>query len=150
MTLLRILLATSLALVVGACSRIKDSKGYIADDEMIASVQAGVDNKASVMKALGRPTIESSLDKNLWYYVSQRTERFAFLNPKPVVHQVLIVRFDDKGNVKEVTKMGMDQLVSVDPSDDKTPTRGKEISVLQQIFGNIGRFSPGGGGGPPQ
>lgn len=138
---------TAFALFTGACTRIQDIKGYINDEEMISSVKPGVDNRDSVIKTLGRPTFASEFDPKLWYYVSQRTDQLAFLRPKPTSHQVLIVRFNDKGNVVAIEKLGLDQIVSVNPSNDKTPTSGKEVSVWQQLLGNIGRFSPAGTGG---
>jgi outer membrane protein assembly factor BamE (lipoprotein component of BamABCDE complex) len=145
-------LALSLVLALGttACSRIKDLKGYITDEQIMSMVQPGVDNRDSVVKTLGRPTVTSSFDSKTWYYVSRQTQQWAFFHPEPKSQQVVIVRFDDKGNVSKVEKQGMEQIVSVDPSNDKTPTRGKEVSALQQIFGNIGRYSPAGAGGGPQ
>jgi outer membrane protein assembly factor BamE (lipoprotein component of BamABCDE complex) len=145
-------LAVSLLTGTSACTRIKDVKGYIADDQLIATLQPGVDNKSSVQKTLGRPTVISEVDPNRWYYVSQLTQQLAFLRPKPKSHQVLAVSFDAKGNLVKTQKLGLDQIVSVDASGDKTPTRGKESSFWDNIFGDIGRYSPGGGegGGGPQ
>lgn len=141
-----------LVIAAGGCTRIRDTKGYLYDPVMVGSIAPAVDNKASVMKVLGRPSFESEFDKNIWYYVSQNTQQFAFRNPRPIAHQVLVVRFDEKGTVSRVETLGRDQLVSIDPSDDKTPTRGKELGFFQQLFGNIGRFSGAGGGagGGPQ
>jgi outer membrane protein assembly factor BamE (lipoprotein component of BamABCDE complex) len=142
-----LVLTTVIALTAGGCSRTKDLKGYIADQDLISQIQAGTDNRASVIKTLGRPTVESEFDKNTWYYVSRPTKKIAFFHPKPIDQQVVVVRFDAKGNVAKVEKLGMDQIVAVNASDDKTPTRGKDISALQQIFGNIGKFSPAGAAG---
>jgi outer membrane protein assembly factor BamE (lipoprotein component of BamABCDE complex) len=143
-------LVALLGLTASGCSRTRDVKGYITDDQIMTMVQPGVDNRDSVMKTLGRPTVASNFDSKTWYYVSRQTQQWAFFYPQPKNQEVVIVRFDDKGNVSKVEKQGMDQIVSVDPTNDKTPTRGKEISALQQIFGNIGRYSPAGSGGGPQ
>ncbi len=148
--LVQMLVLSTLAVGAVGCGRMQDVKGYLADDQLVAAIQPGVDNRDSVMKTLGRPTMESEFDPNTWYYVSRRTEQFAFMSPKPTQHQVLIINFNDRGNVTKVEKMGMEQLAHVDPSNDKTPTRGKDVSIWQQLFGNIGRFSPAGAGGGPQ
>lgn len=144
--LARTILIIALAASASACTRIKDVKGYLADDQLVAAIQPGIDNKDSVSKTLGRPSLQSEFDPNLWYYVSQETEQLAFLNPKPVKHKVLVVAFNDKGVVSKVENLGIEQIVNVNPSDDETATRGRDISVWQQLFGNIGRFSPGAGG----
>jgi outer membrane protein assembly factor BamE (lipoprotein component of BamABCDE complex) len=146
-------LTIMLSLSASGCSRIKDLKGYVVDTEKVALVTAGTDNKASVQKTLGRPTMVSEFDAKTWYYVSRSTEQLAFMKPKPKEQQIIVVRFDDKGNVTKIEKMGLEQVAKVDPSGDKTPTRGKDISALEQIMGNVGRFSPagaGGSGGGPQ
>jgi outer membrane protein assembly factor BamE (lipoprotein component of BamABCDE complex) len=149
-----ITLSVALGFTASGCSRIKDLKGYVVDTEKVALVTAGTDNKASVQKTLGRPTMVSEFDAKTWYYVSRSTEQLAFLRPKPKDQQIIVVRFDDKGNVTKIEKLGLEQIANVDPSGDKTPTRGKDISALEQILGNVGRFSPagagGGGGGGPQ
>ena len=136
------------------CTRIRDTKGYIADDQQIATLQPGVENKNSVTKLLGKPSIISEYDPNTWYYVSESTAQLAFMQPKPVKHQVLVVKFNDKGNLLKVEKKGLDQIVEAKPATGKTPTRGKELTFWQQLFGDLGRFgggssgkSGGGGGG---
>jgi outer membrane protein assembly factor BamE (lipoprotein component of BamABCDE complex) len=136
-------------LLVSGCGRVEDVKGYLPDTELITAIQPGVDNRNSVQKTLGRPTFQSEFDQNTWYYVARRTKQWAFFNPQPTQHDVTVVRFDPKGNVTKIEKLGMDQLVDVNPDDDKTPTKGKELTFLQQLFGDIGRFAPGGGQGGP-
>jgi outer membrane protein assembly factor BamE (lipoprotein component of BamABCDE complex) len=141
------------AVALSGCSRITDVKGYIADETLVSAIQPGVDNKTSVEKTLGRPSLVSEFDANTWYYVSQRTEQFAFLTPKPVMHQVLMLQFNAKGDLLSVNKLGRDQLVAVNPSNDKTPTGGKETGFFKDLFSGIGTVTSGGtgtGGGPPQ
>lgn len=139
--------AACLLIATGACTRIKDVKGYVSDDQLIATLQPGIDNKNSVQKTLGRPTMISVVDPNRWYYVSQLTQQLAFFRPKPKTHQALAVSFDAKGNLLKTDKLGLDQIVTVDASNDKTPTRGKDSGFWDNLFGDIGRYSPGGGGG---
>lgn len=143
--LAKTLLIAAVAVNTAACTRIKDTKGYLSDPQLVAAVQPGIDNKDSVTRTLGRPSLQSEFDPNTWYYVSRQTEQLAFLTPKPVKHEVLVVAFNDKGVVSKVETLEKDQIVKVDPSNDKTPTRGRETSIWDQLFGNIGRFSPSGG-----
>jgi outer membrane protein assembly factor BamE (lipoprotein component of BamABCDE complex) len=135
------------ALLTSGCTRIRDVKGYISDDQLVATLQPGTDNKGSVQKILGRPTMVSEVDPNRWYYVSQLTQQLAFLRPKPKSHQVLAISFDAKGNLIKVDKLGADKIVAVNASGDKTPTRGKESGFWDNLFGDIGRYSPTGAGG---
>jgi len=134
-----------------ACTRTANTMGYIVDEALVAEVKPGVDNRESVQKALGRPSIAGGWDDKTWYYVSRNTKQIAFLMPKPTEQSIIAVSFDAKGNVTGVNRRGLEQVANVDPVNDKTPTLGRETGVLEDLFGNIGRFGSGGAaGGPPQ
>ncbi len=129
----------ALALLAGsACTRIRDHKGYVADETLVASVQPGVDNRDSVAKTLGRPTFVGQFDVNDWYYVSRDTRQLAFNAPRASAQTVLRVRFDAAGNVAAVERSGLEKIASISPEGDKTPTLGRERGFFQELFGNIG------------
>ncbi|MDQ3482772.1 MAG: outer membrane protein assembly factor BamE, partial [Pseudomonadota bacterium] len=87
---------------------------------------------------LGRPSFVSQFAPTDWYYVSRDTNTFAFRNPRVTEQTVLRVRFDQAGNVVSVDKTGREQIASINPVNDKTPTAGRQRSLLEDIFGNIG------------
>jgi outer membrane protein assembly factor BamE (lipoprotein component of BamABCDE complex) len=64
--------------------------------------------------------------------------------PKPKNQTILRVRFDAAGNVTAVDRRGMEQVASIDPMNDKTPTLGRERSLLEELFGNIGAVGRSG------
>ena len=142
----------ALAIGLGGCTQIRNSQGFIADEELLASVQPGVDNKQSVQKALGRPTMVAQWDDKVWYYMSRSTEQLAFLRPEPTAQNILIVRFAADGTVEKVERRGLEQVADITPDSDKTPTLGREASLIEDLFGNIGTVGAGvpGGGGPQQ
>ncbi len=146
--------ALTLALLAtAACTSIRDHKGYVADETLIASVQPGVDNRDSVTKTLGRPTFIGQFDENDWFYVSRDTGQLAFSAPRATAQTVLRVRFDAAGNVSAVERSGLEKIASIDPSGDKTPTLGRERGFFAELFGNIGAVrapSLPGQGGPGQ
>jgi len=130
-------------LALAGCTKIRDHQGYLADETLIASVQPGVDNRDSVTTTLGRPTFVGQFDANDWYYVSRVTKNLAFNLPRPHSQSVVRIRFDEAGNVVAVDKRGMEQVASINPSGDKTPTLGSERSLLEELFGNIGAVGSG-------
>jgi outer membrane protein assembly factor BamE (lipoprotein component of BamABCDE complex) len=132
-----------LALTAG-CTRIRDHKGYVADQVLIDSVQPGIDNRDSVERTLGRPTFAAQFDDRTWYYVSRETRQLAFSTPKPVKQIALAVHFDATGNVTSVQKTGMETVVSLSPESGKTPTLGRDRGFFAELFGNIGRVGAGG------
>ena len=133
-----------LGLALSACAGSRDHKGFILDPTLTEAIQPGVDNKDSVAKTLGRPTFTGQFDANDWYYVSRNTAQLAFRDPKVTEQTVLLVRFDQAGNVTSVEKTGRELIAQVDPSGDKTQTLGRKRSFFDELFGNIGTISQPG------
>jgi outer membrane protein assembly factor BamE (lipoprotein component of BamABCDE complex) len=129
------------AAATSGCTSEFAKRGFVLDEQLAQEVRPGVDNQNSVEETLGRPTVISSFDKNVWFYISQTERQKAFFAPQITDQQILAVRFGDNGLVDEVKKFSLADAQSVAPVDDKTPTRGKELGLLEQLFGNIGRFS---------
>jgi outer membrane protein assembly factor BamE (lipoprotein component of BamABCDE complex) len=147
-----LLMVVAAGLATGGCAKTQDLQGYLVDETLVSAVQPGVDNKESVQNTLGRPTFTGTFDQNDWYYVSRRTKNFAFNHPRVNEQTLLHVRFDAAGNVASVDRKGLEQVVSIDPMGDKTPTLGRKSSIWEELFGNIGAVGAGGmtpqGGGP--
>ena len=49
------------------------------------------------------------------------------------------IRFDNAGRVSNVARYGVEDGKVIDLITRTTPTYGREITLLQQLFGNIGR-----------
>jgi outer membrane protein assembly factor BamE (lipoprotein component of BamABCDE complex) len=143
----------ALAVLIGAgllaagCAPIRTHQGYVMDETLVTAIQPGVDNRESVTGTLGRPTFVGQFDQRDWYYVSRDTRQLAFNMPRPTDHDVPHIRFDEAGNVEQVQRTGMDLVVNIDPSSDRTPTLGRERSVFRELFGNIGAMGQAGRGG---
>jgi outer membrane protein assembly factor BamE (lipoprotein component of BamABCDE complex) len=139
------------ALATSGCSRIKAQQGYLIDETLFTSILPGVDNRESVSRTLGRPTFAAQFDTGSWYYVSRLTGQYAFVAPKTLQQQILIVSFDEQGNVSNVQRRGMEKIARINPEDDKTATLGKSESFFQELFGNVGQVGAAGGplGGQP-
>lgn len=132
-----------------ACSRIQQNQGYIVDESLVAAIQPGVDNKDSVAKTLGRPTFASEFDGKSWYYVSRNTTQLAFAAPRAKTQSIIRVQFDAKNNVSAIDRRGLEQVASINPEGDKTPTLGRDKSLLEDLFGNIGAVGAGGSAAGP-
>ena len=132
------------AALIAGCAGIREHKGYILDKELASAVKAGVDNKDSVTKTLGRPTFTGQFDPNDWYYVARDTSRFAFRKPRVTDQTVLQIRFDPAGNVTAVNQTDETLVASINPVNDKTPTLGRDKSFFEELFGNIGTINQGG------
>lgn len=138
--------AVCAALLVSGCSSIQQSRGYLVDQVLVASVQPGLDNMQSVRTTLGQPTLKSQFGDERWYYISSVTGQAPFTRPRIDTHSVLTIDFDDRGTVSTAEWSGVERVVRLDPDGDETPTLGRERGLLQDLFGNIGTVGTGMGG----
>ena len=69
-------------------------------------------------------------------------EDLLFFEPEETDRKIVAVNFGAGDVVQSVQTYGPDQAVEVSFSRNETPARGRELSFLQQIFGNIGRSGP--------
>lgn len=134
-------LALALTLAVGACTPTVDLRGNLPTPENLAQIQAGKTTRDEVQQLLGTPSTTSTFGGESWQYISARTETTAFFKPEVKERKVVSITFDRSGLVKEVVERGLEDGVAVSAVDRETPTAGKELSILEQLVGNIGKFS---------
>jgi outer membrane protein assembly factor BamE (lipoprotein component of BamABCDE complex) len=147
---MRVGVICALAVCAGGCTTIRDHRGYLVDPALTQSVLPGVDNRLSVERSLGTPTIKSQFGQQSYYYISLDTAQKPFTRPRIVAGSIMRVAFDTSGNVQEVTRDGVEHAIRLEPDKHKTPTLGRERSFFEDLFGNIGTVGalPGGGTGP--
>jgi outer membrane protein assembly factor BamE (lipoprotein component of BamABCDE complex) len=141
----RLLIFAAVALAVTGCSANIAHRGYLAKPGAFAQVHEGM-AKSEVEGILGSPSTTASVNYqgDSYYYISSTTEQRAFLNPKEVDRQVIAVRFDRNDQVASLGQYGLEDGKIIDVNSRTTPTKGRELTILQQLFGNIGK--PGAGG----
>lgn len=132
------------AAATGCVSPVQTYSGFSAErnNQQLADPQVGVDTQDTVRQRFGSPSTTAVFDQTTWYYLSQVQEQRAFLRPTITERQVIAVRFDDNNTVAAVDKFGLERGRVVNLSNEVTPTRGRELGILEQIFGNIGNTSP--------
>ncbi len=128
------------SVAMSACSPLVEERGYIFDPADLDKLQVG-SSKEQVRSVMGSPSTVSTVDGEAWYYISSKFETVAFYEPKEIERTVAAVYFDKTDVVQQVAYYGLEDGQIVNFVDRKTPTRGKELTVLGQLFGNLGRFN---------
>jgi outer membrane protein assembly factor BamE (lipoprotein component of BamABCDE complex) len=138
----RAVLATlAVAAALGACTPRVTTHGYVPDPEALSRIQPGVHNQLEVAQFLGTPSTTASFGQPTWLYITERTEAYAFLAPEVVDQRVVAIAFNDDGVVTDVDEYVLQDGYLVDPVTRTTPTYGKQLGLLEQLLGNIGRFA---------
>ena len=134
----------ALALGSGACTARIDQRGNKPDEDQVVLINPGVDDKNRVAELIGTPSAISTFNDRTWYYISKRTETVAFFDPEVVDQEVLAISFDDNGVVDNMRIYGPEDGRTIAYVDRTTPTEGNELTLMQQLLGNLGRFNPEG------
>jgi outer membrane protein assembly factor BamE (lipoprotein component of BamABCDE complex) len=136
----RLILAAIMPLALAACAKSINVRGNLPDPEIVSKISPGVDTKADVASLLGSPSTISTFQDNKWYYIGQKSTQFAFFAPEVLERKIIEVVFDPAGKVTESKIYTLADAEQIEPVDRITPTEGRELTVLQQILGNVGRF----------
>ena len=135
-------------LAVSACTASVEQRGYIFDEEKVASIRSGEVAREDVARLMGSPTVLPASGGDVWYYVGGDVERFAFFEPEILERQIVAFHFGESDLVENITVYELEDGVEVSFVEDVTPSRGRNLSLFEEIFGNIGRFTPAGLPGP--
>ena len=138
--------AISLALALlaaTACTPLVDTRGNMPPADAVANIRPGQSTRAQVAQLLGSPSNIGTFSDRTWYYAGKRTETTAFFRPETMEQRVVVIRFDESGVVQDVITRGLEDAKAVEVVDRETPTAGHSLGLIEQLFGNIGRFSDG-------
>jgi len=131
-----VLAGTALA---GACAPIASYSGFQAIESNPRDVKPGTDNKATVRGRLGSPSAVSSFDPNVWIYMNQVKETVAFMRPVVTRRDITVIDFDKETEaVKTVDNLTLADGKVIAFNGRETPTRGRELTVIEQLIGSIG------------
>jgi outer membrane protein assembly factor BamE (lipoprotein component of BamABCDE complex) len=145
------------AVFAAGCTPVISQRGYLPDPVNEAAIKQDKDTKTTVQARLGYPSTQATFGGDAWYYISSTEKQVAFFHPRVISRSILAVYFDKQGKVADVRHFGLNDGHVVSFETRETPTRGRELTFLQQLFnatpgvpiGNTQEQNPGGGGGPP-
>jgi outer membrane protein assembly factor BamE (lipoprotein component of BamABCDE complex) len=150
-------LAALSLLGAAACTPINSYQGFQAVDHSPSEVKVGEDTRSTVQSKLGSPTAVSTFDKDVWFYMNQTSERTGFYHPRVTRRDVTAVVFTKGGDkVADIRTYTLKDGRVIAYNDRETPTRGREMTVIEQLLGSISaagalppnEVNPGTHGGP--
>ena len=142
------------ALLVAGCAKDIEPRGNLPPPEALAKLAPGEQTRQDVQGILGTPATTAIFDDENWYYISAHTTQYAFYPNHELDRTVYVVSFDQRGILSGVRKLNLEDGQNVTPEERSTPTKGREVGILEQLLGNVGRVggggAPGGPGAPPR
>jgi outer membrane protein assembly factor BamE (lipoprotein component of BamABCDE complex) len=119
-------------------------RGNLVSSDSLNELVPGTSTRADVTSLLGPPTVKAPFDDNQWVYVGEVTKPVIGGTQQVLNQQAVVVSFDSKGVLTGITHKGAGDSLPVAVVTATTPSPGTNASVLQQLLGNVGRFTPGG------
>lgn len=130
----------ALAVMAAACTPVYRNHGYIPAEDELAQVSVGQDTKETVAQKVGRPSVEGLLNTNGWFYVQSRFKTVGPRQPQEIDRQVVAITFDAQDRVANIERFGLEQGEVVAISRRVTSTSIKQIGLIQQLLGSLGRL----------
>ena len=92
-----IVLYACLGLSLAACAPMLRTHGYLPSKAETDALIIGIDTKATVEDAVGRPQDMGMRDGDSWYYVENTMSTYLFFAPEVAERTVLTLDFDPDG-----------------------------------------------------
>src|SRR6201990_2545691 len=128
----------ALSLLLGGCFSQTFQRGYVLAEGALEQIPIGA-TQEQVLIVLGTPSTVATVNGEAFYYISQKAQRTAALLPYQTVDQrVIAVYFNKDRQVTRLANYGLKDGKVFDFLSQTTPTGGKELSYLRNIFQNIG------------
>lgn len=126
------------AALASACTPTSSFQGFQAVEASPSDVKVGKDTRSAVLARLGSPTATSTLDKDTWFYLSQAATKSGFYKPHLTRRDVIAISFAKGGDaVTDVKVYALKDGRIIPYSRRETPTRGREMSIIEQLLGSI-------------
>ena len=145
------------ALALGGCENTVDLRGFAATPGSIEKLEVGAQSREDVVRLIGSPSAVATFNPNIWYYISETQEYWAYTKPRISAQKVIQVTFNESGRIEAIKNYDLKDAQNIQMVQRITPTSGKELTILEQVLGNVGRFTgpkqtsnpgaPTGGGG---
>lgn len=119
------------------CAPTVQVHGYVPKEADLSKIKPGFDDTGSVAEALGQPSSSGVLRDSAWYYVQSTVENYTYHAPRIIDRKVVAINFDQNGVVQDIHRYGLRDGKVIDLEARTTESGGRELGVLEQLFGNI-------------
>ncbi|HTM73167.1 MAG TPA: outer membrane protein assembly factor BamE [Pseudolabrys sp.] len=136
---LRASLAAVLLIGMTGCGNFSETyqRGYVLPEGALEQIPIGA-TQEQVLIVLGTPSTVATVSGDVFYYISQKTERTAAFMQREVKNQrVIAVYFDKNRKVERLANYGIKDGKVFDFISRTTPTGGEEFNYLSAVLKGI-------------
>lgn len=131
------------SLAVAACTFQTKHRGYVFPPN-IEEVVTEIKTTNQLTQEIGSPQVKTMYGDEVWIYYGV-DENYRGPLPLKYDNKTVLLAWVNGNKVKNVQVLHDEDLPKVVISEDETPIPAAiELNALQELFNNIGRFSPAG------
>lgn len=124
---------------LSACASTKTTHGQIIGERQLSALKPNVHQKADVQAILGSPSATSTLNNNIWYYVTTTSELRPLRGKEIGAQETLIVHFNEADTLEHLaTRNSAEDGSDISPKVGQTPTQGEKLGIIEQLIQNLG------------
>ena len=129
--------------VLGACTFQVKHRGYVFPPDL-ETVVADIKTTTQLQNEIGSPQVKTIYGDEVWIYYGA-DENYRGPLPLKYDNRTVLLAWVDGARVREIQVLHDDDLPDVMISEDETEIPAAiELNAIQELFNNIGRFSPAG------
>jgi outer membrane protein assembly factor BamE (lipoprotein component of BamABCDE complex) len=121
-------------------------RGNRVSADLLKELVPGTSSRTDVASLIGSPTAKATFDDNTWLYITEVTKPMIGATNEVRDQQVLVLKFNQAGVLQSIDHKGVDDSLPVSVATRTTPAPGSDATIMQQLLGNVGKFSPGASG----
>ncbi len=131
----------SVLAIAVACTPVIRNHGFIPFQEDLDRIVIGQDTREGVAAIVGPPTAGGVLAGGDYYYVASKFRHYGAVAPVEISREVLAIRFDSAGLVRNIERFGLEDGRIVVLSRRVTDDNIADTTFIRQLMGNIGRVN---------
>lgn len=135
-------LAIASIMILTSCSDEVENRGYVTKFSDFSQLKVGKTTQPQAAKLLGSPTTISTIDGEKWIYLGIEETKETFYEPEIKTYDAYILSFNSSGILSGLSKKDKNNLNELEIDEDYTKTGGNEVTFMQQLLGNLGKFNP--------
>jgi hypothetical protein len=138
------LFVLTIVIFTTGCTFQTKHRGYVFPENLESEIR-GVKTTAQLQDKIGSPQVKTINGDSVWIYYGADEN---YHGPFPMTYDnktALLVWTDGSGGIKNIKIMGDSDFPKTEIADGETKIPAAiELNALQELFNNIGRFSPAG------
>jgi len=128
---------------LGACTFQTKHRGYVFPEDLESKVET-IKTTSQLEDELGSPQVKTINGDEVWIYYGA-DENYHGPFPLTYDNKTVLLAWVNGGTITKTRILHDDELADVSLDSDETEIPAAiELNALQELFNNIGRFSPAG------